>query len=83
MTEKKESEIELAKLWLQWDKNPDTRAEIEALLAKNDIPELGKRLKKQIAFGTAGLRGRMQAGFSYMNDLTVTEASQVRHQNFA
>lgn len=31
----------------------------------------------RIAFGTAGLRGRMEAGFSGMNDLTVIQASQV------
>lgn len=29
-----------------------------------------------IQFGTAGLRGRMQAGFSCMNSLTVIQASQ-------
>jgi phosphoglucomutase len=30
----------------------------------------------RIAFGTAGLRGRMEAGFASMNRLTVTQASQ-------
>jgi phosphoglucomutase len=29
-----------------------------------------------IQFGTAGLRGRMRAGFSFMNSLTVIQASQ-------
>jgi hypothetical protein len=40
--------------------------------------ELEKRMLPRIAFGTAGLRGRMEAGFSGMNDLTVIQASQVR-----
>ncbi|KAI4800375.1 hypothetical protein E4T44_11752, partial [Aureobasidium sp. EXF-8845] len=53
-----------------------TRSEIEELVAKNNTAELQLRLQKRIAFGTAGLRGRMEAGFSRMNSLTVIQASQ-------
>lgn len=38
--------------------------------------ELENRLSKRIEFGTAGLRARMEAGFSRMNDVTVLQASQ-------
>ncbi|GAM22130.1 hypothetical protein SAMD00019534_053050, partial [Acytostelium subglobosum LB1] len=66
----------LAQDWLKWDKNPKTRAEIQELVEQNDVKELTARLENRIAFGTAGLRGPMKAGFSCMNDLTVIQASQ-------
>ncbi|CAJ0750369.1 6292_t:CDS:2, partial [Entrophospora sp. SA101] len=62
--------------WLRLDKNPSTRAEIEKLYGERNIEELGKRLLNRISFGTAGLRSKMEAGFSRMNDLTVIQASQ-------
>ncbi|KAG8890848.1 Phosphoglucomutase-3 [Tulasnella sp. 332] len=63
--------------WLRLDQNESTRAEIKALVAENNGAELADRLRSRIEFGTAGLRGRMEAGFSRMNDLTVIQASQV------
>ncbi|KAF8465926.1 phosphoglucomutase-like protein [Kalaharituber pfeilii] len=68
--------LENAKKWLEIDKNPDTHAEIQKLVDANDLKELSNRLDERIVFGTAGLRARMQAGFSYMNDVTVIQASQ-------
>jgi phosphoglucomutase len=67
---------ELAEEWLKLDKDPTTTDEIYKLLVKGDTAELEKRLRNRIAFGTAGLRGRMQAGFACMNSLTVIQASQ-------
>lgn len=66
----------LANLWLAQDKDDQTRAEIETLLEANNKDELESRLRKRIAFGTAGLRSAMKAGFSHMNALTVLQASQ-------
>ncbi|SMQ52038.1 unnamed protein product [Zymoseptoria tritici ST99CH_3D7] len=66
----------LAQRWLEQDKDETTRAEIEDLLSKNDTQELESRLRKRIAFGTAGLRSSMKAGFAHMNSLTVLQASQ-------
>ncbi|EPS26759.1 hypothetical protein PDE_01698 [Penicillium oxalicum 114-2] len=66
----------LIETWLQWDQNPVTRQEIEKLRDVGDTKELELRLRNRIEFGTAGLRGRMAAGFSYMNCLTVIQASQ-------
>ncbi|KAJ5334613.1 hypothetical protein N7452_007016 [Penicillium brevicompactum] len=71
-----ESISSLTQTWLQWDQDPTTRAEIEKLQDSNDTEELEKRLRNRIEFGTAGLRGRMAAGFSCMNSLTVIQASQ-------
>ncbi|KAH0290196.1 phosphoglucomutase-2 [Aureobasidium namibiae CBS 147.97] len=62
--------------WLRLDQDASTRSEIEKLVAENNTTELQLRLGKRIAFGTAGLRGRMEAGFSRMNSLTVIQASQ-------
>ncbi|THZ83855.1 hypothetical protein D6C84_04641 [Aureobasidium pullulans] len=66
----------LVKEWLRLDQDESTRSEIESLAAENKTIELQSRLQKRIAFGTAGLRGRMEAGFSRMNSLTVIQASQ-------
>lgn len=62
--------------WLQWDPAEWTRQEIEALKQAGDWKQLKERLGTRISFGTAGLRARMQAGFAFMNDLTVLQASQ-------
>ncbi|KAF2853904.1 phosphoglucomutase-like protein [Plenodomus tracheiphilus IPT5] len=67
---------ELAKEWLELDQDKSTSDEIYSLLAHGDTIELEKRLGHRIAFGTAGLRGPMQAGFACMNSLTVIQASQ-------
>ncbi|CEP10434.1 hypothetical protein [Parasitella parasitica] len=66
----------LVEKWLSVDKNEETRNEIIALQKAGNIAELQKRLSTRIEFGTAGLRARMEAGFSRMNDLTVLQASQ-------
>lgn len=67
---------ELAEEWLRLDKDKSTTDEIYKLLVQGDNAELEKRLGTRIAFGTAGLRGPMQAGFACMNSLTVIQASQ-------
>lgn len=64
--------------WLAIDVNPTTRAQITEL-AKDTVSNyetLNDLLGKRIVFGTAGLRARMEAGFSRMNDVTVLQASQ-------
>jgi phosphoglucomutase len=65
----------LADRWLQLDRDTETRAEIQDLIAKQDVAELEKRLRKRIAFGTAGLRSSMKAGFAHMNSLNVLTTS--------
>ncbi|KZT11445.1 uncharacterized protein LAESUDRAFT_720677 [Laetiporus sulphureus 93-53] len=66
----------LVQEWLRLDRNEETHREIEKLYAAGETAELEKRLRKHIEFGTAGLRGRMEAGFSRMNDLIIIQASQ-------
>ncbi|KAI9830244.1 MAG: hypothetical protein M1819_005771 [Sarea resinae] len=67
---------ELAHEWLRVDKDETTRKEIQILLAAGNTAVLEERLRKRIAFGTAGLRARMEAGFSRLNSVTIIQASQ-------
>lgn len=67
---------DLARHWLELDEDKSTVDEMSALLAQENTEELERRLRHRIAFGTAGLRGPMQAGFACMNSLTVMQASQ-------
>ncbi|KAI0948404.1 hypothetical protein AcV7_009159 [Taiwanofungus camphoratus] len=62
--------------WLRLDRNEITRNDIQRLYDEGEIEELEKRLRRRIEFGTAGLRGRMEAGWSCMNDLIIIQASQ-------
>ena len=80
-----ESLESLAQKWLLWDQDQKTANEITMLCQRaatsspsaNDAQnDLETRLRNRIQFGTAGLRGRMQAGFAFMNCLTVIQASQ-------
>jgi phosphoglucomutase len=67
---------ELAREWLELDEDKSTTDEIYRLLQQGNTDELERRLRTRIAFGTAGLRGPMQAGFACMNSLTIIQASQ-------
>ncbi|KAK5115775.1 hypothetical protein LTR62_000864 [Meristemomyces frigidus] len=67
---------DLAQKWLQQDADPETISEIQNLLEDHDTAALESRLRSRIAFGTAGLRSSMKAGFAHMNSLTVLQASQ-------
>ncbi|KAL1741168.1 hypothetical protein HDZ31DRAFT_46000 [Schizophyllum fasciatum] len=66
----------LVEEWLRIDRNEETRKEIDQLWASKDLTTLEARLGSRIEFGTAGLRGRMEAGWSRMNDVTIIQASQ-------
>ena len=67
---------ELAKEWIRIDQDIETRDQIYRLLHAGKKDELEQRLRQRIAFGTAGLRARMEAGFGRMNAVTVIQASQ-------
>lgn len=72
-------DVELDKLidlWLKWDINITTRSEIQELVYQKDWVTLRKRLLQRLSFGTAGLRGRMRAGFDSINDLVVVQTAQ-------
>src|SRR4051794_15960961 len=56
--------------WIIGDPDADSRAELEALLARDDdaaAAELADRFAHELEFGTAGLRGALRAGPNGMN----------------
>lgn len=63
-------------LWLKWDRNENTLNEVKQLIANKSWDQLRKRLMERLAFGTAGLRGCMRAGFDSMNDLVIVQTAQ-------
>jgi phosphomannomutase len=64
-----------ARAWLAEDPDPETRAELSALLAKGDTDELSDRFATRLQFGTAGLRGALGAGPNRMNRAVVIRAA--------
>ena len=61
--------------WLQQDPDPETRGELQALLATGDLAGLRDRFDARIGFGTAGLRGQLGAGPNRMNRVLVAQAA--------
>ncbi len=67
--------IQLAQQWADQDPDSETRNELSALIEKNDIEALKKRFSGRLQFGTAGLRGPLQAGPMGMNRVLVAQAA--------
>jgi phosphomannomutase len=70
--------IARARAWAADDPDPQTRAELEALLARDDDAarsELADRFDGTLEFGTAGLRGELGAGPNRMNRVVVARAA--------
>ena len=67
--------------WLNQDPDQETRAELEQLLSQAKSGnaeaqvELTNRFDGRLQFGTAGLRGRLQAGSMGMNRVLVAQAA--------
>ncbi len=57
--------------WIEGDPDPDTREELQRLLDAGDVDELAERMAGSLEFGTAGLRGRVEAGSNRMNRAVV------------
>ncbi len=67
--------IARAQAWLAEDPDPDTRAELSALLEAGDEAALAERFAGTLQFGTAGLRGELGAGPMRMNRSVVIRAA--------
>lgn len=73
--------IALARAWRAQDPDDETRAELDALIARAEAgddeadAELHDRFSERLAFGTAGLRGELGAGSNRMNRVLVSQAA--------
>ncbi|KRE26014.1 phospho-sugar mutase [Agromyces sp. Soil535] len=73
--------LALADAWIAQDPDPETRAELAALVdgaRAGDAAasaELADRFDTRLAFGTAGLRGEIAAGPNRMNRVLVAQAA--------
>jgi phosphomannomutase len=80
--------VDAARAWLADDPDPDTRAELAAVLASagaadaadaadaaGPVADLADRFGAHLEFGTAGLRGALGAGPNRMNRVVVLRAA--------
>ena len=73
--------LDSAKAWLEQDPDPETRAELEALIPAAEsgdaaaMDALRDRFDTRLTFGTAGLRGELGAGSNRMNRVLVSQAA--------
>jgi phosphomannomutase len=68
--------LDAARAWIDGDPDPETRAELEGLVAAGDASALASRFSAPLRFGTAGLRGAVGAGSARMNRATVIRATR-------
>ncbi|MEU3468711.1 phospho-sugar mutase [Streptomyces sp. NPDC048387] len=75
MQEKDDDLLTRARAWLAEDPDPETAAELTALIDAGDTAELADRFSGTLQFGTAGLRGEIGAGPMRMNRSVVIRAA--------
>jgi phosphomannomutase len=73
--------IGTATAWLAQDPDPETQAQLRALISaarggdEAALADLHSRFDERLAFGTAGLRGEIAAGSNRMNRVLVSQAA--------
>jgi phosphomannomutase len=71
-----EDVLAAARAWIAGDPDPETRAELQALVDAGDVAALAERVDGSLEFGTAGLRGIVGAGPLRMNRAVVIRATR-------
>ncbi|MBK4348873.1 phospho-sugar mutase [Lacisediminihabitans changchengi] len=73
--------LDVAKAWRDQDPDLETREELDGLIADVEagdddaVAQLHDRFDTRLEFGTAGLRGRIEAGSNRMNRVLVAQAA--------
>jgi phosphomannomutase len=49
---------------------------VQDMVASENADAMSKLLETRLEFGTAGLRGKMAAGFNAMNDIVIIQTTQ-------
>ena len=68
--------LALARRWAAADPDPRTRAELVGLVDAGAVSALEDRMAGTLEFGTAGLRGRVEAGSNRMNRAVVIRTTR-------
>ena len=68
--------LQRARAWIDADPDPETRAELQAIIDAGDLDELRERMGATLEFGTAGIRGRVGAGSGRMNRAVVIRTTK-------
>jgi phosphomannomutase len=68
--------LQKARDWALGDPDPVTRAELEALIERQDVAELTERFAAPLSFGTAGLRGVVGAGPGRINRAVILRTTR-------
>ena len=68
--------LQRTRAWISADPDPSTRAELEALVELGEMDELAERMDGTLAFGTAGIRGVVEAGSNRMNRASVIRTTK-------
>lgn len=72
----REAVLGIARKWMGDGFDAETRNELKALFDKEKFDEIYDRFRKNLEFGTGGMRGLMGAGTNRMNRYTVGLATQ-------
>ncbi|MBS9780422.1 MAG: phospho-sugar mutase [Moraxellaceae bacterium] len=67
--------LQIAQDWANQDPDIETRQELQTLIDNKDMAELEKRFAGRLQFGTAGLRGLLQAGAMGLNRVLVAQTA--------
>lgn len=65
-----------AQAYVNAEKHPTFRGEVENLIAQKNFDELSDRFYKNLEFGTGGLRGVIGGGYNRLNSYTIQKATQ-------
>ncbi len=68
--------VAAARAWINGDPDPATRRELEELIDAGRLDELAERMNGFLQFGTAGLRGKVEAGSNRMNRAVVIRTTR-------
>lgn len=68
--------LAIAQDWLNQDPDAETRAELQAFIDAGSTIALQERFAGRLQFGTAGLRGPLQAGPLGMNRVLIAQAAR-------